>query len=114
MIEINKKINRIEVKLTAHFMGDDLCIVLTGGDTPHLGAITASSQILEPQTITFENHKENFITKMSAEILRKNFSGNFVICCGIHLDDIKKSEITEVMDLCRQMIIELCNRLKDF
>ena len=47
------EINRIEVNLTAHFIAKDLCIILTGGDAPHLGAITASSQSLNPQTIRF-------------------------------------------------------------
>ena len=112
MIEINKKINRIEINLTAFSMGKDLCVILTGGDTPHLGAITASSQSLDPQTIVFDTHKENYVTEMLAEILRKDYLGNFVICCGIHLEDIEKTEITDIMDLCRQMIIELCNKLR--
>ena len=112
MIEINKKINRIEINLSAFSMGKDLCVILTGGDRPHLGAITASSQSLEPKTIVFDTHKENFVTEMSAEILRKDYLGNFAICCGIHLDNIDKTEITDVMDLCRQMIIELCNKLR--
>lgn len=114
MIAINKKNNRIEVNLTAFPMGKDLCVILTGGDRPHLGAITASSQSLDPKTIVFDTHKENFVTEMAAEILRKDYLENFVICCGIHLDNIDKTEIMDIMDLCRQMIIELCNKLKQF
>ena len=107
MININKKVNRIEVNLTAFQMGKDLCVILTGGDTPHLGAITAASQSLSPETIVFDTHKENFVTEMIAKILRKEYEGNFVICCGIHLDDIEKQEISDVMDLCKNMIMEL-------
>jgi len=112
MININKKVNRIEVNLTAFQMGKDLCVILTGGDTPHLGAITAASQSLSPETIVFDTHKENFVTEMIAKILRKEYEGNFVICCGIHLDDIEKQEISDVMDLCKTMTMELCDKLK--
>lgn len=112
MININKKVNRIEVNLTAFQMGKDLCVILTGGDTPHLGAITAASQSLSPETIVFDTHKENFVTEMIAKILRKEYEGNFVICCGIHLDDIEKQEISDVMDLCKNMIMELCDKLR--
>jgi len=112
MININKKVNRIEVNLTAFQMGKDLCVILTGGDTPHLGAITAASQSLSPETIVFDTHKENFVTEMIAKILIKEYEGNFVICCGIHLDDIEKQEISDVMDLCKTMTMELCDKLK--
>lgn len=112
MLQINRKVNRIEINLTAFQMGKDLCVILTGGDTPHLGALTAASQSLSPETIVFDTHKENFVTEMAAKMLRKEYQGNFVVCCGIHLDDIKKQEILDVMELCKKMIIELCDKLK--
>lgn len=113
MIKISRKVNRIEVNLVTFPMGKDLCVILTGGDTPHLGAITAGSQSLSPQTIVFDTHKENFVTEMAANMLRREHEGNFIICCGIHLDNIEKKEICVVMDLCNEMIIELCDKLKN-
>lgn len=113
MITINNKTGRIDINLTAFSMGNDLCVLLTGGDVPHLGALTAASKEFTPQTIVFEGHKEQFVTEMASEILRNNYEGNFVICCGIHVDGITKQEISDVVDLCRDMIIELCERLKN-
>lgn len=112
MIKINRKMNRLEINLVAIHMGKDICIVLTGGDTPHLGAVTVGSPILSVETFTFENHKEDIITRMLGEILSKEYKGNFVLCCGIHLDNITKQEISDVLKLSSEITIELCKRLK--
>lgn len=112
MIRLNKKKNRIKLSLKAVTMGQDLCVIFTGGELPHLGAVTAASKTTTPETTVFDEHKENHVTQMAAEILRKEFDGNFVVCCGIHLDNIEKQEITDVMDMSEQMIFELVRRLK--
>ena len=112
MIQINKEMNRLKINLTAFQMGKDLCVILAGGDAPHLGALTAGSKSMNLETFVFDTHKENYVTEMAAEILRKEYPGNFVVCCGIHLDNIEKQEISAVMELCNQMIAELCAKLK--
>ncbi|WP_376774606.1 prenylated flavin chaperone LpdD [Clostridium thailandense] len=47
---------------------------------------------------------------MAAKMLRDEYFGNFVIYCGIHLDNIERKEIWAVMDLCKEMIVELCGK----
>lgn len=113
MIQLKKKHNRIEISLASYRLGGDLCVFITGGDSPHLGAVTAASQSREPRTVAFDTHKENYVTEMAAELLRKSFSGNFVVCCGIHLDNIEKQEIDDIMQLSEMLIKELCGRLKN-
>lgn len=112
MIEIKKEFKRIKISLKVIKMGQDLCVILTGGDKPHLGALTTGSSLVNLNTFTFPGHKENFVTEIIGDILKKEFSGNFVVCCGIHLDDISKEEIQKVLYLCEEMVIELCNKLK--
>lgn len=112
MIEFSKKYNRIEINLKAIKMGEDLCLIMTGGDTPHLGALTAASDSLGTKTIVFDTHKENFVTEMASKILVDEFHCNLIVCCGIHVDDIEKDEISAVLDLSRQMIVELRDKLK--
>lgn len=110
MIEICRKLSRIELKLTAIEMGKDICIILTGGEV-HLGSVTAGSIGMENETIKIKNHKEYVITEMLGDIIKKEYSGSFVICCGIHLDNIIKEEISETTNMCCQMTIDLCSRL---
>lgn len=93
-------------------MGQDLCVIIMGGDTPHLGAVTTSSQTNNPETTVFDTHKEYHVTELAARILRQEYDGNLVVCCGIHLENIEKQEIAEVMVMAEQMIIELSRRLK--
>lgn len=112
MIEIKKQFNRITIDLKGIKMGQDLCVILTGGERPHLGALTTGSSLVDLNTFTFEGHKENFVTEIVANILKKEYSGNFVVCCGIHLDDISKEEIESVLKMCKDMTSELCNKLK--
>lgn len=112
MIEIKREYKRIHISLKAIKMGEDLCVILTGGDKPHLGAVTVGSSLTDLKTSTFEGHKENLLTEILGNILRKDYSGNFVICCGIHLDYISKDEIDDVLYLCGSMTNELCNKLK--
>lgn len=111
MIKISRKKNRLEINMTAFYMGNDICIILTGGDTPHLGAVTVGSQISSTETFAFPHHKENILTKMLGDILNKEFMGNFVLCCGIHLDNITKQEMSDVFNLCSEITKDLCNQL---
>jgi len=112
MIQISRKNRKYEINLIAFFMGKDLCIAITGGDIPHLGAVTIGSQYFCPETVVFEHHKENVVTEMFGNMLRREYTGNFAICCGIHIDNITKQEIEDVIGLCREMAMELCNKLK--
>ncbi len=112
MIQLTQKSGRIEITLTAHRLGDDLCVFITGGDTPHLGALTASSPTMPPKSVVFDTHKEYYVTEMAAGYLSAGFMGNAVVCCGIHLDDIEKQEIQDVMELSEKMVRQLCARLE--
>ncbi len=111
MISLNREKNRIRLSLMAVPMGNDLCVIITGGDTPHLGAVTVVSDTKEPVTEVFAAHKDDHVTKLAAGILRREFGGNFAICCGVHLDNIEKQEIADVLEMSEQMVCELCRRL---
>lgn len=110
MIIISKSFNRVELNLTAFEMGKDICVILTGGEE-HLGSVTVGSPELCSETITIGSHKEYYITEKLGKILKKRHSGNYVICCGIHLDNITKDEISTIADLSCEMVEELCKRL---
>ncbi|WP_416176479.1 hypothetical protein [Clostridium sp.] len=42
---------------------------------------------------------------------KRAYSGNFLVCCGIHFDNITKQEIIQIKDLSLKMIGELCVKL---
>lgn len=113
MIEITRKKNRLEVRMMAMNMGSDLCVMLMGGDKPHLGAVTVGSGSESLKTFAFDTHKENIITELFSSRLKREYTGNFAVCCGIHLNNISQEEIQLVIQLCRDMAEDLCAVLKN-
>ncbi|WP_454193039.1 prenylated flavin chaperone LpdD [Paenibacillus sp. Marseille-Q7038] len=112
MIELEKKSGRIHLQLRALFMGEDIVVLITGGDRPHLGTITAGARLEPLQTIQLQTHKEFYITEEVAVRLRKSFRGNFAVCCGAHLDQITKEEIPLLTELAVQLGDELIQELR--
>ncbi|MCQ2010282.1 hypothetical protein NOM01_09675 [Sporolactobacillus sp. STSJ-5] len=113
MIQLMKKSGRITIDLTAIRMGQDLCVMLTGGDRPHLGVVTIAAKGMDAQTLAFGTHKERFVTEPIAQVLSQRFSGHFVICCGIHVDQITKPEIDQVKVLSMALANDLCVQLNE-
>lgn len=112
MIHLEKKQGRIHLQLDAYFMGEDLVVLIYGGDRPHLGTITAGARLEPISTIQLQSHKEFYITEEIAVLLRKHFSGNFAVCSGTHLEDISKEELILMPELALQMGKELIEELK--
>ena len=107
MIVINRSKKGVELNLTAIEMGDDLCIVLTGGES-HLGAVTVGAAGLDTETVAIGEHKEHHVTERIAKILKEKYTGSFVICSGIHYDNIRKEDIETVLELSCEMAEEIC------
>ena len=42
MYELTSKRGRIKVDLKAFIIGHDLCVIVSGGDAPHIGSVTVS------------------------------------------------------------------------
>jgi hypothetical protein len=112
-IVLTQTTGRITVTLRAVFMGPDLCVLITGGEAPHLGAVSCTSPEHPVETVRFVSHKEYHVTEMFAEHLRAVFGGNVAVLCGIHVDNITKEEIDETLALCRGLLSSLCARLKE-
>jgi hypothetical protein len=113
MTRLTKKSGRITIDLIAVRMGEDLCVIVTGGDRPHLGVVTVAAEDMDTQTFAFGTHKERFVTEPIAQVLRRNFNGHFVICCGIHVDQITKPEIDQVKVLSMALANDLCIQLTE-
>jgi hypothetical protein len=112
VIHLEKNQGRIHLVLEACYMGNDLVVMISGGDRPHLGTITAGARLEPLQTVQLQNHKEFYITEEIAVLPRKKFPGNFAICCGTHLDNITKDELKVMTHLSIQLGMELIEALK--
>ena len=110
----SEQYGRIAIEFTAVPMGNDLCVVIAGGEIPHLGA-TAVAQArpsLEDKTklsattsvITLLGHKEDVVATRVAHALAARLNKNVAVCCGIHVDDIRPDELEFVQGAVRRFI----------
>jgi hypothetical protein len=100
--------SRIIIDFTAVPMGNDLCVVIAGGEVPHLGAVAVAQArpSLKDDTklsastsvITLLGHKEDVIARNVAHGLAAKLNKNVAVCCGIHVDDITPDELSFIED----------------
>lgn len=111
MIIIEKTEGRVNVKLEALKAGNDICLLITGGDTPHIGAVSVYSIENKINTTIFEGHKDDKVSEYFINNMKDYFKGKISASCGIHIDDITKEEINIVMEICRDIADELKKKL---
>jgi len=98
--------SRVAIEFTSIPMGNDLCVVIAGGDAPHLGAVAvaqarpslqdASKLSATTSVITLLGHKDDAVARTVANTLAAKLNKNVVVCCGIHVDHITRDELEAV------------------
>lgn len=112
MISLNKQNGRVIIDLKAIYVGEDLIIIISGGDRPHVGAVSYGGQEFENKefkdnTIIYKNHKEHIISQIFSQRIAEVFKGNYIISAGIHLDNITKEEIEIVQRMSEELLEEI-------
>jgi gallate decarboxylase subunit D len=97
------KSGRISVDAVLVPMGNDLCVAITGGERPHLGAAAVAQvrpSLADParlsattSVITLLGHKENIVATRVAHDLAAGLNKNVAVACGIHVDNITSQEM---------------------
>jgi len=95
-------------------LGDDLQVVIWGGERPHVGAVavaeprvsrtdpsrtTASSSV-----ICLSGHKEDELARDAALRLAIVSRGAVAVTAGLHWDQLDADDIKEVLLLCDELI----------
>jgi gallate decarboxylase subunit D len=88
--------------------GEDLCIVFSGGDQPHIGAsalgVWTSSpnnpekRTATPSVIAVPGHKESQLALAAAEMLSKSLERTVAVTVGIHIEGITPELIDRVVE----------------
>lgn len=79
-------------------IGNDILIVLTGGDNPHVGAVTTLTADSDIQTIKYPSHdgrfhKDGVLGERIAKTIQPELPGSCTITSGIHVNHISKKQI---------------------
>lgn len=106
---------RIKIALKAIPMGNDLCIIITGGHRPHLGAVALG--LVRPSLSDYNKssasvsvlavpcHKEDDLVRVIARKITTKLRLNSVVSCGIHVDNLTPAEI--------DIIVRITDELSD-
>jgi len=108
---------RVKINLKAILIGEDLCVIISGGDSPHIGCVTlsmprpslADSNIISATTsvLNLIGHKDDEAAKYVSHMLSSELNKNVVVTCGIHLDNITKEEINITIELLKELTAKL-------
>lgn len=91
-------------------VGDDLLILIRGGDKPHIGSVVMA--IPRPSlggggnfsctssVLNVTGHKDEAICRAVAESYCKKFRAVTVCTGGFHVDGLTAAQIREVVDAC--------------
>ena len=118
---ISLSAGRITVEATVVRAGDDLCIVLTGGDRPHIGTVTLSvprpslaDSARTSATTSILNctgHKDGEAAQYLGQRLAATLGATVVVTGGIHVNDIRPDEIKTVLHLVDRLTTALVDLL---
>lgn len=104
------------VKVTAQMIeiGNDYCLIVQGGDAPHIGAVAVAQRTRRyvdpnqfattPSVLALAGHKEFDLAKDLAMRASEALKKNVVCLCGIHVDDATKEEIEVIIRLAQQVV----------
>jgi gallate decarboxylase subunit D len=89
-------------------VGQDVVIVIFGGDRPHIGAVALADprqSLKNPEKISATasvlcllGHKEDTIVKSASERLAAIANQTVVVTAGIHWDYLKESDLNQIIN----------------
>lgn len=104
---------RIKISMKSILIGEDLCVIISGGDNPHIGCVTlsvprpslADSNVISATTSVLNviGHKDDEVARYVSHALSSKLNKNVVVTCGIHLDNITKEEIKITIELLNEL-----------
>lgn len=84
-------------------------VLITGGDLPHIGAVSIADPGGHIHTVMFEGHKDQLISEEWAEALHRAYRVPAVVSVGIHYDYIDAAGIGLVMTEMKKMLTRILN-----
>jgi gallate decarboxylase subunit D len=113
-VTLTKSLGRIEVRLNAIPVGNDLVVVIDGG-RGHIGAVGAGTNcggLAVSSVLTVPGHRDDRIAKDAAERISKKLGCNCAVVAGVHYDNITAQEIKDVLIISSSLVDELEGALR--
>lgn len=103
-----KQIAGITIEIQETRIGDDIVLILAGGDKPHIGCVVQAvprpsltndgSISVTSSVLNLTGHKDEFLCGKLAE-KRCRETGRIVVCTGgVHIENITKEQIHKLLE----------------
>ncbi|MGD9123670.1 MAG: hypothetical protein PVG60_01190 [Desulfarculaceae bacterium] len=109
------------IQAEARWIGEDLLVWIWGGEVPHIGAVAMAQprpSLADPavtsataSVFTYVGHKEDQLTKETAETLAAALETKVVVTAGIHWDHLPAEVIEIVVANSRKLVQLLLEKL---
>ncbi len=107
--------DRMQINLSAYYLGRDIIIQLYNNNA-HLGTVAMGEYDHEEarasvSVITRPGHRDNVIAQKIALMVSKQIKGPTCVIAGIHIDNITKDEIDQIIKRVDLLTVKLCKQL---
>jgi hypothetical protein len=111
--ELTKGEGRARVNVTVNSMGSDL-VVRIYNQNAHIGAVAVGDYDYEHQRTSVSviarlGHKDDALAREAAYLLSKSIRRPVCVIAGVHLDNITREEIDEILANTKIAISEIIN-----
>lgn len=113
MQDFNAESGRIKINMKTIALGEDLCVIIAGGNSPHIGCVTlsvprlslADTRVVSATTsvLNLVGHKDDEAARYVSHAISSGLNKNVVVTCGIHVDNITSEEIKVIMELLKHL-----------
>lgn len=103
-----------EIVLESIELGDDLLVLLYGGNRSHIGSCILSIPRKTPgkgnkisctsSVLNIVGHKDEEVGREVAEAITKGLSKKVMLVCGIHYDGLRENDIKQIKKICRRLV----------
>lgn len=121
MMEIIEGKDKYKVKLVAIKSGEDLTVIISGGEKPHIGAMAISiprpslkdlnKVSTSTSVFTLIGHKEDELSKQIAENITKITKKITVVIVGLHIEKATSKDIECLIQNTQKAVDKLRRKL---
>lgn len=97
---------KFKVWLEQKKVGDDILLILGGGEKSHIGGVVICEPGKVSQVIKLEGHYDDVVLKPLAEAACAKYKVTVVAVGGIHVENATKEEIDILVKNCDKLLMK--------
>ncbi|NTV91558.1 MAG: hypothetical protein HGA22_14565 [Clostridiales bacterium] len=120
-LQVSRDAHGLTITARALFSGNDIAVVVSGGDKPHIGSVSTAipheplngpgDRSSTVSTINLTGHRDNEIGDIFAREIARQTGRVCVVACGVHIDKFAKADVEWIMLLARSVLEEFIEKI---